>query len=164
MSNAKKGVSALCCLFCAQWKLCAGKWSPVSRENTYDCGYTISCRSQWKLGLTAFVEASEALSSVCCGVEGGKENRINGMCPQCLLSLSTYMVMPPWVNCCARNDLWKTEISSVGAAEHPMLDEREVLEVTVTTAESHKARWKWTGCAGSYYFVCVMKHRGWWMQ
>lgn len=124
----------------------------------------IQCRSQWKLGLTAFVEASEALSSVCCGVEGGKENRINGMCPQCLLSLSTYMVMPPWVNCCARNDLWKTEISSVGAAEHPMLDEREVLEVTVTTAESHKARWKWTGCAGSYYFVCVMKHRGWWMQ
>lgn len=58
-------------------------------------GYTISCRSQWKLGLTAFVEASEALSSVCRGVEGGKENSINGMCPQCLLSLSTYVVMPP---------------------------------------------------------------------
>lgn len=35
-------------------------------------GYTVSCRSLWKLGLTAFMEASEALSSFCHGVEGGK--------------------------------------------------------------------------------------------
>lgn len=45
----------------------------MSGENSYDYAYTIPYRTLWKLGLTAFAEISEALSSVCRGVEGGKK-------------------------------------------------------------------------------------------
>lgn len=65
----------------------------MSGENSYDCAYTIPYRAVWKLGLTAFAEVSEALSSVCCGVEGGKEKAM-GCGLKWFLSISTSMIMP----------------------------------------------------------------------
>ena len=75
-------------------------------ENGALCLYNIVSGSM-EIGLDSFSvgQASGALISICRGEEGGKESNSSGICPLCFLSVSTHMVMPPLVSCCARNDL-----------------------------------------------------------
>lgn len=122
----------------------------VWRKQLWLCLYsTIQCSVE--VGLDCFCRGLWSL--VCCGGKGGKKS--NGMCPHEFLSISSCMIMPFRVNY-ARNHFWKPKVSSLRAAEQPVLVVRAVPEVTVATAGFFKAQWKRrTGCSGSYCHACL---------